>query len=94
MGRPAGSTNIPWDALVARARLHAGRWIIPPELASVPARTIIVIRLRQRHALRLDDGVIRCRAKARAWKDGREIVTLSIKFEKKEAAPDGTQAGR
>lgn len=85
MGRPAGSVNIPWPAIVQRARAHAGRWILPTELAATPARTIMVIRRRERRALRLDDGVIRCRVKARAWtQSGQEICTLMVRFDRKE----------
>lgn len=64
---------------------------MPPELASTPSRTIVVIRRRQRRALRLDDGILRCRVKARAWVNDREVVTLSIRFDKKETAHDGTE---
>lgn len=85
MGRPAGSQNMPWAAIVRRLRLHPGRWVMLSEMAAVPERTIMVIRRRERRDLRLDDGVIRCRVKARAWtNDERPIVSLLLKFDPKE----------
>lgn len=89
MGRPKGSTNVAWTTIVAHLQRHPDRWVVLPEMAAVPARTIAVIRRRERRALRIDGGVVRCRVKARAWTDdGREIVSLSLKFERKKA-PDG-----
>lgn len=58
-----------------------------PEMARVNGRTINVIRKRERRALRLDDGVIRCRRKLAYVIDDVVIVTLFLKFEPKEADP-------
>lgn len=82
MTRPKGSGNIPWDAIIERARAHPDQWIMPTELAAVSTRTIQVIRKKERRQLRLDDGIIRVRARA----GGGELpVTLAIKFDPKES---------
>lgn len=84
-GRPAGSTNIPWAAIVAKLRKYPNRWMLIPEMASVPDRTIATIRRRERRELRLADGTIRCRRKATVWlDDGTVKCTLILKYEPKE----------
>lgn len=86
-GRPAGSANIPWDRIVARLREQPGVWMLLPEMRAVSARTMGVIRKRERRALRLDDGVIRYRMKAPPLHlddDGIVIVTLHLKFDPKD----------
>lgn len=90
MTRPKGSKNIPWDRVVRQLRLHPDRWQALPEMAAVPARVVDVIRLRQRAALRLADGVIRCRVQGSIEIEGRTQCVLILKYEpKKEAADDG-----
>lgn len=85
MGRPKGSRNIPWDAIVERLRRHPGRWMMVPEMAAVPERMITVIRERQRRALRLPDAIIRVRVRASVTdEDGNRTVTLKLKYEPKE----------
>ncbi|QNL30040.1 hypothetical protein SEA_RUDY_70 [Microbacterium phage Rudy] len=84
-GRPRGAKAIPWDRIVARLREHPNRWLLLPEMAKVNARTVMVIRKRERRALRLDDGVIRCRIKAGYVDEtGAVIATLYLKFDTKE----------
>jgi hypothetical protein len=83
-GRPQGSKNIPWDAIVARLRRQPNTWMLFGALSAVPDRTIATIRRRERHALRLDDGVIRVRRKATVVVDDRVLCTLYVKFETKE----------
>jgi hypothetical protein len=58
-----------------------------PEMAMVPARTLTVIRKRERRGLRLNDGVIRARVRATAVLDGQTLCTLWLKFEPKETRP-------
>jgi hypothetical protein len=53
-------------------------------MAMVPARTLTVIRKRERRQLRLDDGVIRARVRATAVLEGQTLCTLWLKFEPKE----------
>lgn len=89
-GRPTGAANIPWNSIVERLRQHPNRWMLLPEMARVNGRTINVIRKRERRALRLDDGVIRCRRKVAFVIDDTVICTLILKFEPKEAPPHGT----
>ena len=67
-----------------RLRQHPDRWILLPEMSSVPERTVEVIRRRERRALRLDDGVIRCTRTARAVVKGQARVALQLKFVPKE----------
>ncbi|QNJ55574.1 hypothetical protein SEA_PHINKY_83 [Microbacterium phage Phinky] len=88
-GRPPGSKSIPWGSIVERLRKQPNRWVLLPEMARVNGRTINVIRKRERRALRLDDGVIRCRRKVAFVVDDTVIVTLFLKFEPKEAPPHG-----
>lgn len=89
-GRPPGAKAIPWDSIVARLREHPDRWMLLSEMAHVSDRTIQVIRKRERRALRIDDGVIRCRRKATAWlPDGTVRCTLFLKFEPKKEKQDG-----
>jgi hypothetical protein len=83
-GRPAGSTNIPWPAIVAKLRQHEGRWLLLPEMANVSDRTIQVIRRRERRALRLEDGRIQCRRKATVWTDAGVRCTLYLRFKPKK----------
>ncbi|QWY80155.1 hypothetical protein SEA_SALLYK_75 [Microbacterium phage SallyK] len=84
-GRPRGAKAIPWDRIVARLREHPNRWLLLPEMAKVNARTVMVIRKRERRALRLDDGVIRCRIKAGYVDEtGAVIATLYLKLDTKE----------
>ena len=90
MTRTKGSPNIPWPAIVARLRADPDRWLALPEMAAVPERMVDVIRRRQRHALRLTDGVIRCRVQASIINEGRMTCTLILKFEPKK---EGTNAG-
>lgn len=81
MGRRKGSANIPWESIVARLRKQPGRWLLLPEMAAVPDRTIMTIRRRERRALRLEDGVIRCRRKATVWTDeGIVMCTLFLAY--------------
>jgi hypothetical protein len=83
-GRPKGSRNIPWGSIVARLRKQPGTWMILPEMRATPYRTIATIRRRERRALRLEDGVIRCRRRAIALTpEGDVIVTLALQFEPK-----------
>ncbi|AYB70186.1 hypothetical protein SEA_ONEIAGILLIAN_76 [Microbacterium phage OneinaGillian] len=92
MGRPKGSTNIPWGSIVARLRKHPGRWMLLPEMRRVPDRTIATIRRRERRELRLDDGVIRCRRRATVWlEDGTVRCILILKFEERKA-PDASES--
>jgi len=84
MGRPKGSGNVPWDAIVAQLREHPDRWMLLPEMAAVPERTVEVIRRRERRALRLTDGVIRCTRTHSTTIQGRTTVTLQLKFSPKE----------
>lgn len=85
MSRPKGAKGVPWACLVRELRAHPGRWILFPEMGNVSERTIATIRRREVRALRLDDGVIRCRRKATAWTDeGSVRVALILKFEPKE----------
>lgn len=58
-------------------------------MARVNGRTINVIRKRERRALRLTDGVIRCKRKVAFVVDETVIVTLYLKFQPKEAHPHG-----
>lgn len=89
MARPKGAKDIPWREIVAKLRQHPNRWLLLPELAHVSGRTIDVIRRRERHALRLDDGVIRCRRKAAlVHEDGSVVVTLAVKFSPKKPKED------
>lgn len=82
-GRPRGSGNIPWASIVTRLREQPGRWMLVPEMRRVNGRTIQVIRKQERRALRLDDGVIRCRSRNTFVLDGVVICTLYLKFEPK-----------
>jgi hypothetical protein len=85
-GRPAGSGNIPWGAIVARLREQPETWMLLSELASVSDRTIQTVRLKERKALRMDDGEIRVRRKSVAVDtQGRTIVTLYAQFKPKES---------
>lgn len=80
-GRRKGAVNVPWDRLVARLRKQPETWIVFPEMTATPYRTIATIRRRERRALRLDDGVIRCRRRAiAATPEGDVIVTLALCF--------------
>jgi len=89
-GRRKGATNVPWDRLVARLRKQPETWIVFPEMSATPYRTIATIRRRERRALRLEDGVIRCRRRAiAATPDGDVIVTLALMYEPKRKEPDG-----
>lgn len=83
-GRPRGSGNIPWASIVTRLREQPGRWMLVPEMRRVNGRTIQVIRKQERRALRLDDGVIRCRSRNTFVLDGVVICTLYLKFDPKE----------
>lgn len=84
MGRPTGSRNIDWEKIVAKLRQQPNEWLLFPEMGAASLRTIQVIRRRERRALRLDDGVIRCRRKS-IVKIGDEItVTLFLSFQPKE----------
>lgn len=84
-GRPSGAQNIPWHSIIARLREHENRWLLVPEMAKVSARTVTVIRRKERRALRLTDGVIRCRIKAGYVDEtGAVICTLFLKFVPKE----------
>lgn len=58
-------------------------------MAYVNARTIQVIRRKERRALRLDDGVIRCQRKtAILLEDGETVMcALFLKFVPKKAKP-------
>jgi hypothetical protein len=81
-----GSTNIPWAAIVEQLRLSPDRWLALPEMAAVPERTVDVIRGRQRAALRLEHGTVRCRIQASIENEGRVTCTLILKYEPKEAS--------
>jgi hypothetical protein len=81
MGRPKGSRNVPWPAIVAKLREHPGEWLLLPEMAAVPFRTITTIRKRERKALRLDKGVIRCRRKFLRADENRLTVTLILQYD-------------
>ncbi len=89
MGRPKGSTNVPWDEVVAYLRQHRNLWVVPPAMVAVPERTIEVIRRQQRPALKLTDGIIRVRVKAHVTIEDRTLCTLAMKFVPKEV-PSGT----
>lgn len=90
MGRPKGSTNIPWGSVVARLRKHPGRWMLLPEMRSVTDRTIMAIRRQERRELRMNDGVIRCRRRATVWlEDGTVRCALILKFEERKAPNAG-----
>lgn len=91
MSRTKGSKNVDWDAIVAYLKAHAGRWILMPEMAAVPERTIETIRRRRRRALRIEDAVIRVRQRAAlTMPDGKVTVTLALMYERKE--PDAEDA--
>lgn len=90
MPRPKGSTNVPWEKIVAELREQPGEWLLLPELAAVPFRTISTIRRRERRALRLDDGVIRCRRRHLVADGNKLTVTLYTMFDPKKEKPDGT----
>lgn len=83
-GRPPGSGNIPWASIVDRLREQPGRWMLVPEMRRVNARTINVIRKKERRALRLEDGTIRCRRKVALVTERTVFVTLYLKFDPKE----------
>ncbi|QUE25366.1 hypothetical protein SEA_FIZZLES_72 [Microbacterium phage Fizzles] len=87
-GRPRGSRDIPWQHIITRLREYPGRWMLFPEMVAVNVRTITVIRKRERRALRLDDGVIRCRRKGdlMAASDDTVVCTLYLKYEPKGLA--------
>lgn len=68
--------------MVARLRRHPGKWILLPEMRNVPDGMVDVIRNRRRRALRMEDGVIRCRTRASVWlPDGQIRRTLILKWE-------------
>lgn len=82
MGRTKGAANWPWPDMVARLRKYPDRWMMLPQMRDVDLRMVDIIRSRRRHALRMDDGVIRCRVKARYLADnGRVRCALLLKFE-------------
>jgi hypothetical protein len=87
MGRPRGSSNIPWAAIVARLRAQPNTWMMPRELAAASDRTIAVIRRKERAALRLSDGVIRVRRKATVRLGDAVYCSLYVKFEPKKETP-------
>jgi len=60
------------------------------EMSYVNDRTIQTVRLRERRALRLDDGVIRCRARSAVLlEDGQTVMcALYLKFEPRKRTPD------
>lgn len=87
-GRPRGAKNVPWDSIIARLRKHPGRWMLLPEMAYVNGRTISVIRRKERRALRLDDGTIRCRTRVGVVLDDRTVMcALYLKFEPRKEKP-------
>ncbi|UUG69636.1 hypothetical protein SEA_FRANSOYER_71 [Microbacterium phage Fransoyer] len=92
-GRPRGSANIPWSSIIARLRQHPGRWMLLSEMSYVNARTIQVIRKQERRALRLTDGVIRCRPKGLVLlEDDRTVMcALYLKFDPKKERPHAGQ---
>lgn len=86
-GRPKGSKNVPWEAIVQRCVEQPGTWLLPVELTSVPLRTIQVIRRRERLALRLKGGVIRCRVKGVVKIGDVESCTLFVMYDPKKESP-------
>lgn len=90
VGRPQGSRNIDWASVITQARRTPGLWVLPVELSAVTERTVMAIRRRERRALRMPDGVLRCRVKAGVTVSGVTLVTLLVKFEKKET-PSGAE---
>lgn len=81
MGRPKGSKNLPWDAMVARLRKYPGRWMLLPQMRSVDPAMIDVIRKRRRRQLHLEDGRVYCRVRATTQReDGAIRHTLLLRF--------------
>lgn len=86
-GRPVGSADIPWGSIVERLREYPDRWRLLPEMRRVNVRTINVIRKRERRALRIPDGVVRCRVKTPILVDGVAVCTLYLKLETTKESP-------
>lgn len=85
MTRTAGSKNIPWESIVKTLRSHPERWMLLPEMVGVSIRTVMVVKSRERHALRLEDGRIRYRRRATVWlEDGRVVCDLWLRYQPKE----------
>lgn len=80
-GRPTGSSNIPWDSIIERLREYPDRWMLLTEMSHVNARTVNVIRKKERRALRLPDGTIRCSMRAGVIVNGVAYCTLYLKFQ-------------
>lgn len=80
-GRPQGSSNIPWEAIVARCVEQPNTWLLPIELAAVSLRTVQVIRRRERRALRLSHGKIYCRVKGKLKLGDAEVCTLFVRYQ-------------
>lgn len=88
-GRRKGSTNVPWDDVVAMVREHPNAWVAHPAMAAVPERTLIVIRRQERRQLQMDDGKVRVRVAGNVTIEGKTTLTLMLKFIPKEV-PVGT----
>lgn len=85
MTRPTGSKNIPWGAIVKTLASHPGRWMLLPEMVSVPIRTVQTIAGHRLAVLRPPDATIRYRRKATVWLDnGREVCDIWLRYEPKE----------
>lgn len=63
--------------------------MLPSEMSYVNARTIAVVRKQERRALRLTDGVIRCRARNYViLEDGKTVMcALYLKFQPTKERP-------
>lgn len=82
MTRAVGSKNIPWGAIVQTLASHPGRWMLLPEMVSVPIRTVETIASRRLAVLRPPGGTIRYRRKATVWLDsGREVCDIWLRYE-------------
>lgn len=88
-GRPPGASNVPWASIIERLREHPNRWMLLPEMRRVNARTVNVIRKQERRALRLRDGIIRCRMRSPFIENDTAYGALYLKFEPKEAPTHG-----
>lgn len=82
--------SYPWPAIIAYARRRPVAWVLHPDLANAPRRTVESINLRRHPALDLPDGRLRARAvNIHRTATGAERCDVWVRYEPKESTNHG-----